>query len=300
MRCAGHNLVKIVVRNAWLSVDSLIAMPMLSSLTLEFVRLDDEDLNKINTCFPNLTELYLIGVGGLREPKISLLHLRTCQWSVSNAPLSLVIRAPHLVDFQLKCIRPRLIFLEAPALSAFNLSLEDTDEFKLINCRIIEYLQFESPNLAFLFSLFHRCGTIKRLKVDSVRRSAENIKSIGLDTLFDSLPCITYLNLGPGAWHEMETSYCTGGLKYRIGMKTLKEFVAHLVICEFQSTLAFIFSVLDKCRELSDVSLLVHHTVDSCIAGNLISRCRSYFPRVRWRWGIWKEGTKDTWVSDAT
>lgn len=293
--------MKLVVRNAWLSVDGLIPMPMLTSLTLEFVRLDDEDLSKINISFPNLTELNLIGVGGLKEPNINLLHLRTCQWSVSNAPLSLTICAPNLVDFQLKCIRPRLIILEASALSAFNLSLEDTDEFKLINCPNIECLQFESSNLASLLSMFHRCKTVKRLKVDSVKKS-ENIevRTFGLETLFDSFPCINYLNLGRGAWLEMENSFCKGGLKSSIGMKTLKEFVAHLVIREIESTLAFIFSVLEECTKLSDVSLLIHRNVDSDVAGNLISRCRSHFPKVRWRWGIWKEGMKDVWVSDAT
>ena len=69
MFSAGHNLVKLVVRNAWLSVDGLCLMPTLTYLTLEFVRLDDEDLSRINACFPNLTQLNLIGVGGLKETR---------------------------------------------------------------------------------------------------------------------------------------------------------------------------------------------------------------------------------------
>ena len=35
MFSAGHNLVKLVVRNAWLSVDGLCLMPTLTYLTLE-------------------------------------------------------------------------------------------------------------------------------------------------------------------------------------------------------------------------------------------------------------------------
>ncbi|TKY60801.1 F-box/LRR-repeat protein [Spatholobus suberectus] len=297
-----HNLVKLVVRNAWLSVDGLCLMPTLRFLTLEFVRLDDEDLSRINACFPNLTQLDLIGVGGLKEPKINLLYLTTCQWSVSNAPLSLIICAPSLVDFHLKCIKPRLVVLEAPSLSNFNLSLENTDELRLKNCANIQCLQLsvECLSLGVLFSMFRHCGTIKRLTLDSVGRMERvDVAEFGLDALLDYFPNITYLNLGPGAWHVMVNSFCRGGLEDGIGMKIIKELVAHLVVREMGVTLAFIFSVLDKCAELSDVSLLIHRDVDSYVAGNLISACRSKFPRVRWRWGIWKEGIKDIWVSDG-
>jgi len=56
---------------------------------------------------------------------------------------------------------------------------------------------------------------------------------------------------------------------------------------------------LDKCTLLGDVSLFIHGDADPCVAGNLICVCRSKFPGVRWRWGIWKEGIKDTLVSDG-
>lgn len=45
---SGHSLLNLEVKNAWLSVDGLNPMPALTSLTLEFIRLDDEDLNKVN------------------------------------------------------------------------------------------------------------------------------------------------------------------------------------------------------------------------------------------------------------
>ena len=56
--CAGHSLLELEVKNAWLSVDGLNAMPTLTSLTLEFIRLDDEDLNKVNNFFPCLTHRF--------------------------------------------------------------------------------------------------------------------------------------------------------------------------------------------------------------------------------------------------
>ncbi|PWA40098.1 F-box/RNI-like superfamily protein [Artemisia annua] len=57
-----HNLVELEVKNAWLSVENLSPMPMLTSLTLESVRLDDKLLVRLNKCFPNLKFLNLIGV----------------------------------------------------------------------------------------------------------------------------------------------------------------------------------------------------------------------------------------------
>ncbi|PNX73058.1 hypothetical protein L195_g028956 [Trifolium pratense] len=303
-----HCLVQLVVRNAWLVVDGLCLMPTLTHLTLEFVRLDDEDLNMLNTCFPNLTLLNLIGVGGLKEPKINLPHLRTCQWSVSNAPLSLNISAPSLVDFHLKCIKPRLLFLEAPSLSNFNLSLENTDELVLKNCGNIQCLQLEVEcfSLGYILSMFQRCVAVERLSLDFVRKTprvvdvgADQVREFGLDMLLNYFPNIRYLSLGSEAWRVMESSFCRGRLENGIETKTLKELVAYIVVLEIEFTLAFIFSVLDKCTQLGGVSLLIHSDVDPCVAGNLISACRTKFPGVRWRWGIWKEGIKDTWVSDG-
>ncbi|KAG8045960.1 hypothetical protein GUJ93_ZPchr0008g12190 [Zizania palustris] len=78
-----HNLMKLVLKNAWLSVDGLRIMPNLTHLTLEFIRLDDEDLSKLNECFPCLQILNLIGVGGLKDPNIDLHQLKTCHWELT-------------------------------------------------------------------------------------------------------------------------------------------------------------------------------------------------------------------------
>ncbi|KAK9267271.1 hypothetical protein L1049_009693 [Liquidambar formosana] len=50
-----HGLLNLEVKNAWLLMDGLNPMPALTSLTLEFIRLDDEDLNKksrLDHCLP--------------------------------------------------------------------------------------------------------------------------------------------------------------------------------------------------------------------------------------------------------
>lgn len=52
-------------------------MPNVTHLTFEFIRLDDEDLSKLNECFPCLRILNLIRVGGLKKPTIHLYRLKT-------------------------------------------------------------------------------------------------------------------------------------------------------------------------------------------------------------------------------
>ncbi|KAI8553640.1 hypothetical protein RHMOL_Rhmol05G0031900 [Rhododendron molle] len=98
------NLHELVLKNAWLSTNGLSsAMLMLTSLTLEFVRLDDEDLDKVNSCCPSLQILNLILVEGLKNPQIDLLHLRTYHYvgfRVETTAWLPLIRAPHLTSYE--------------------------------------------------------------------------------------------------------------------------------------------------------------------------------------------------------
>ncbi|KAL5768686.1 hypothetical protein ACOSQ2_015469 [Xanthoceras sorbifolium] len=269
-----HRLLELEVRNAWLSVDGLNPMPTLTHLTLEFIRLEDEDLLKINECFPSLQVLNLVGVGGLKEPKIDLLHLKTCQWTVSNAPLSLAIFAPRLLKLKLKCVKPKSLVLETPLLSDFHLALEKENEVRVKEFRNLKNLQLESS------------------KAEPVK-----MKKFCLGTLLDIFPNVNSLTLGPMAWSEAETCFREGGLESWSGMKEVKEFIAHLVVDDINVTLSFIFCILNKCTTLLDMALLIHREVDSGTASNLISRCTAGHPRIIWRWGMWKEGEEDTWVS---
>ncbi|TXG61513.1 hypothetical protein EZV62_012876 [Acer yangbiense] len=295
-----HRLLELEVRNAWLSVDGLRPIPTLIHLTLEFVRLEDEDLMKINECFPSLQVLNLVGVGGLKDPKINLLHLKTCLWTASNAPVSLAIIAPKLVKLKLKCVKPKSLVLETPLLYDFHLSLEKANEVRLQEFRNLKNLQLESSSLGSLIHKFRSGNTVKRLKVNLLK-SAETFKvsKFCLRTLLDIFPNVNSLTLCPRAWSEAETSFHEGGLESWSGMKEVKEFIAHLVVDDIDVTLPFIFCILNKCSNLSDMALLIHREVDSSIASNLISRCTADHPRIRWRWGMWKEGADDTWVSDG-
>nr|XP_051223317.1 F-box/LRR-repeat protein At4g29420-like isoform X2 [Lolium perenne] len=114
-----HNLLKLRLKNARLSVDGLKIMPNLTHLALEFILLDDENLGTLNKCFPCLLTLNLVGVGGLKNPKIHLSQLKTCHWEVSNVPESLAIHAPNLVYLELKCVRPEILILDTPSLTVY-------------------------------------------------------------------------------------------------------------------------------------------------------------------------------------
>ncbi|KAK9285819.1 hypothetical protein L1049_025020 [Liquidambar formosana] len=297
-----HSLLNLEVKNSWLSVDGLSPMPALTSLTLEFIRLDDEDLNKVNECFPSLKVLNLIGVGGLKDPRIHQLQLKTCQWMVSNAPLSLTIHAPNLVKLKLKlkCVKPQSLVLETPLLSDFHLSLENAGECGVKEFLNLKTLHLESTGLWSLIGTFPFGRTVKNLTVDSLKQSEPvEIKRFNLETLSNFFPNVSSLKLGPGAWSELETCFRLGGLEGKIGMKKLKEITGHLMVYDIDITISFISSVLDKYTSLSNMALLIHCEVDSSITSNLISRCSANWPRVKWRWGRWKEGMKDTWVCDS-
>ncbi|XVF88682.1 hypothetical protein PTKIN_Ptkin19aG0070000 [Pterospermum kingtungense] len=296
-----NGLAELEMKNAWLSVDGLNPMSRLTNLRLEFVRLEDEDLNKVNDCFPSLQVLNLVGVGGLKDPKIRLLHLKSCLWTVSNAPLSLTIFAPCLVKFRLKCIKPKSLVLDTPSLYDFHLSVEEANNFRVKEFCHLENLHLESSSLSSLLGTFPSGKSIKKLTVDSLKRfEALETKNFGLEALFDVFPNVRSLSLGPGAWSEAEISFRKAGLKDRNAMKELTEIVAHLVVYDIEATLSFIYSILDKCTILSDMALLLHPKEDSGVASSLISGCTTYCPKVKWKWGMWKEGSKNMWVSVGT
>lgn len=275
-------------------------MPKLTSLTLEFIRLDDEDLDMVNSCFPSLQVLNLIGVGGLKEPKIHLMNLKSCHWTVSNAPWSLTLIAPNLVTLKLECVRPWALVIEAPLLSHFDLAIQMAVKFEVKEFCSLKTLWLESSYLRDVLDNFSFGRTVKYLTVDSPKlgRPVEKSK-FSLEELFNVFPSVSSLTLGSGAWSELETSDSAKGSEARGKRKGLKEITAYLVLVDPETALSFLCSVLESCSNLSDVALLIHRDVVSTVSRNFMSRSMAHFPRVRWRWGMWKEGMKDAWISDG-
>lgn len=297
---AGSELLELEVKNAWLSVDGLTPMSNLTVLTLEFIRLDDENLEKVNDSFPMLKVLNLIGVGGLKEPKIHLMHLRTCHWSVSNAPTSISIIAPILADLTLKCVRPSLLSIETPLLSSLSLSLESTYNLKVNAFLILKRLHLESSGLRNLLVAFPFSRTVENLTAVSTKwESTVGVSASILELLLCAFPNVSRLTLTSRVWSEFETYPRLDGLESRVQMKGLKEITAYLTVNDIEVTLSTIFSLLDSCSSLSKMEILIHRDVVSNVTSNLISRCMAHCTSVRWKWGMWKEGTKDTWISNG-
>ncbi|KAF5812571.1 putative leucine-rich repeat domain superfamily [Helianthus annuus] len=113
------------LHSGWLYVDNMNPMPMLTTLTLESLRLEDKHLNQLNKCFPNLQVLNLLYVTGPTFPKINLLNLKTCHchWGGYNYnnPSSLTLITPKLITLKIECLTPAEIHVEAPMLSHFHL-----------------------------------------------------------------------------------------------------------------------------------------------------------------------------------
>ncbi|KAJ8440782.1 hypothetical protein Cgig2_007188 [Carnegiea gigantea] len=294
----SQRLYELEVKNAWLSVEGVSTMSSLTCLTLEFVRIDDENLSTLNDCCPCLEILNLIGVGGLKEPRIYLQYLKRCWWTVSNVPLSLTIVAPKLIKLKLQCVKPRSLLLETPLLSDFHLTLDMAGTISIGELPSLKTLRLKVGYIHYFNNAFPCAKAVKELILDTLNKT-EKAKggNSNIDILFDVFPNMSSLSLGPGAYSEMEAAFGSGEFVGRIVMEGLKSLTAYLVIRDINVTLSFISNILNKCHNLSAVSLLTHHELDSTIANNIITRCMALCFRVRWKWGIWKEGCKDDWLS---
>lgn len=289
------------MKNAWLSVVGLNKMPSLRHLTLEFIRLDDENLEKINDCFPFLQVLNLIGVGGLKEPRIHFLHLKSCHWRVSNAALSLAIVAPNLLELKLKCNKPESLLLETPKLLKFHLSIEDVKGVSFAEFQDLNTLELISPDMYRLISNIHFGNKIRKLAVDSVKsiEQSERLK-LGLGTFLEAFPGIISLSLSPVTWSAIETNFQSKGLVHMKGTDSLKQITARVQMSDHtdvNQTVSFIRSIVNNYRGLTDMRLMIHQDKDPRVRTSLISACMMSNPRVRWKWGMWAEGGEDMWVS---
>lgn len=276
-------------------MDGLTPLPKLTSLTLEFIRLDDEDLNKINTCFPSLQVLHLLGVGGLKDPKIKLLHLKTCHWTVSNVPLTLSIFAPCLEKLKLRCIKPRSLILEAPLLSDFSLSIVQADSYEFAHLSNLRSLQLSSPNLCSLIEAFPSCSAVENLTLNSLWIKDSNsggtlTGNTCPEILFKNFPSVSSLTVGPGS---VGFGFWFQGLGCENQpwdeISWLKELTLYLAVFEIGITESSISSVLSKSSNLEEMTVLVHEDVDLKLARSGLLRLSSHWSRVRWKMGTWKE-----------
>ncbi|RWR73601.1 F-box/LRR-repeat protein [Cinnamomum micranthum f. kanehirae] len=296
---SSKNLLNLELKNAWLSVEGLKPMPMLTSLTLEFVRLDDEDLRSVNECFPSLQILNLIGVGFIREPKIHLLNLKTFKWTVSNAPLSLTIDAPNLVKLQLKCVQPEYLFLKAPLLSVFDLSVENTiDVIEMHRFLNLKSFRMESSDLRSIVRAFPDGRQVEQLVVEEPKWNDEFREMVDFESLMCCFPNVKTVVLGPLVCFELAKSFELENPDSIFGWKRLKKLTLYFLLSEMNIAASFISFILNRSIAVSDVEVLVHSDVVDHIRNCIISKCMSDFPKIRWKLGIWKEGREDSWTGN--
>ncbi|CAI9293246.1 unnamed protein product [Lactuca saligna] len=291
---SGHNLVELEVKNAWLSVENLNQMLMVTSLTLECIRLDDKELIQLNKSFPNLQVLNLIDVRGLKLPTIHLLHLKTCHWTITDAPPFVTVIAPNLITLTIEGKKPAAVHVDAPLLTHFHLALPHADSLLVEKFENLKTLCIEASFLYPLLFSFRFTKIVENLTLDSqglTKGPFERFK-ISLENLFKIFPNMTSLCFRSRAWSEFEVRGMFG-----VGMQELRTFCGYLMIVDLSLTLSLVACVLDQCYGLLDVSLLIHQNVDSYVSKGFMCTCMMRWPKLNWRWGTLEEGKEDCWIS---
>ncbi|OEL13049.1 F-box/LRR-repeat protein [Dichanthelium oligosanthes] len=279
------NLVRLGLKNAWLSVDGLKKMPNLTHLTLEFIRLDDEDLNQLNECFPCLHTLNLIGVGGLKDPKIRLLQLKTCHWEVSNVPRSLAVHAPNLVSLEMKCVRPDRLILDTPSLSTLKLAIEKLGAAVQVDGLVsLTNLRIESLDLSSLFPAFVDSRAIRTLELELPESASryDLLEAVNPDYLLRMLASISEVKLAPR--FSCELKLCLALCKDSQFKSCLKKLLIHVPQSENYFQLLPLFQI---CAPLCEVTVLFHAESADAIRQGAMSICMQSFARIRWQWGTW-------------
>ncbi|KAK1437581.1 hypothetical protein QVD17_03375 [Tagetes erecta] len=281
----SHNLVNLKLKCAWLSVANLNPMPMLTSLTLECTELEDEHLNEFSKGFPNLQVLNLVGVRGLRNPKIHLHNLKTCVLAVYVFLPSLTLITPNLMTLRIECFMPASLHVKAPKLSHFHLGLNPVTT---ISPLLVDFLNSENR--------------VENLTLDSrieEPRVVRDSKFI-LEKVFKVFPNVSSLCISSGAWSELEACLNPEGWESLDGSKGLKRICAYLTLFDPPLTFASIACVMDHCSGLSEVSFLIYDGDVGPESQSFMSKCLDRWPGLNWRWGIWGEDLEDTWIVDGT
>ncbi|KAI3709606.1 hypothetical protein L2E82_39372 [Cichorium intybus] len=260
----GHNLVELEVKNARLSVKDMNPMPMLTSLTLESIRLEDNSLTKLNKCFPNLQVLNFKDIRGLKLPIIHHLNLKTCHWTISGAAPPLTLITPNLITLRFKCLKLASIHIEAPLLSDLHLSVDQLlGALSIKTCTNLKTLWLECSYICSLIVNFPHIETMENLTL-----SSQDL-------------------------HSAEVAFNRVAWDGRKGLKTFRGYFRQL------SNFSLMACMLDRCINLVDVSLLFHRDVAARLSRDFLGSYMVKWPKVKWRFGIWEEGTEDSWITDG-
>ncbi|XP_076933422.1 F-box/LRR-repeat protein At4g29420-like [Bidens hawaiensis] len=298
-----HNLVNLKLKYAWLSMNNLNPMPMLTSLTLSFTNLEDEELNELNKCFPDLQVLNLVSVRGLKDPKIRLLNLKACHWAIYNHSPSLTLITPNLITLKIETLLPTAIHVEAPKLTHFHLSINGLKHAGAFTAKVFENLKtffLDTSYVGSLLSEFPIAKTVETLTLESGNEAPRDARDLllTLTKVVMVFPNVRFLCIKPNAWLELEACLNPEGWEILDGRKGLKTICAYLTLVDSSLTFSSVAFVLDQCVDLSEVSLLISADVVDAESKSFMSKCVARCPGMKWRWGIWGEDMEDSWITD--
>eukprot|EP00252_Welwitschia_mirabilis_P019279 TRINITY_DN4414_c1_g3_i3.p1 TRINITY_DN4414_c1_g3~~TRINITY_DN4414_c1_g3_i3.p1 ORF type:complete len:453 (+),score=51.33 TRINITY_DN4414_c1_g3_i3:96-1454(+) len=295
---SGHcrNLTALELKNAWLSVEGMQNMNTLTSLTLEFIRLNDETLSAINKCFPALEILRLIQVGGLTYPHIQMPKLRVCHWRVSNTPSSLTIDCTSLSELKLECFSPHSLTIKAPSLSFLHISLKKPGRI-LVETAMpnLTKISISCHDIGRVLDIFSRRDTITELFVElsvllfdydghchGLHKRPEDMLS--LDELQSKFPSLSTLSVGPGAWYMLEEQLDrNNGSGYELEWDCLRKLTIHIALLRVESAFKLLRKVLGVLPALADIAIYVYSDNQIGVQ-DLIFRAQKDFSHVKWKW----------------
>ncbi|PWA81242.1 F-box/RNI-like superfamily protein [Artemisia annua] len=292
-----HKLVELKMKYARLrSVDNLNPMLMLKSLTLEFIHLNDENLNKLNTCVPNLQVLNLIGVTGIRKPKIHLLNLISCHLLPKHAFLEhLSLITPRLIKLRVEeILSTSVLYVEAPLLSRLHIDCRYVqDAFSLKKFENLKQFSIKSSDIGSILYYFTITETVEDLTVDARVGIGKNFR-FTLEKLFTVFPKVTSLCIRSYAWWELNREWfiiaSESSSKITQGTKGLRKLrIENYKICDPSFFLLDVACVLDQCIGLSEISLLICSDVGGDVLKSEIDKCVACWPNLKWRWRMYVE-----------
>lgn len=254
---------------------------MLTSLTIIDTLLAEEQLNE---WFPNLQVLHLVGVMGLKNPKIRLLKLKTCLWDVHDNMGSLTLITPNLISLKFVSFLPVALHVEAPMLSQFYV-VKHKCALTVKKFENLKTLWLDSMYIGDSLSKFPITKTVENLTLESRSYASTDAAYLKLTLVkvFTVFPNVSSLCIKPGAWSELEACLNPQGWEILDGRTRLKTICAYLTLGDQSLTLSSIACVLDQCIGLLEVSLFIPYDVDhfdDTTSESFMSKCMARWPEL--------------------
>ncbi|KAJ3702310.1 hypothetical protein LUZ61_006015 [Rhynchospora tenuis] len=255
-------------------------MAKLTSLTLEYVKVDEEDFKKINESFPFLEVLIMNRVIGLREPTIHLPHLKICRFT--GYPRVMAISAPKLTQLKLRCIEPSRLALECPMVSDLRISIiKPTGTIGIETPQNLRHLKIKSLDVPQLLRHFKGTKHLRTLKleVSPIMSWFDSYSIFTINDIHDNFGKVEELTFGPVAWYLWQRSLPSVSMRKPMCLRRL---VVYLPPDNF-GILGLMTNVLKMYTPLHVVHL--HFFSDAAeTKKDTIAKLQNAFPGVTWTW----------------